>query len=109
MTRAQYILSLDQIAEAAGRLYDEQFRGQYEGSHDGEFLAIDVMGKKAFLGRYPEDALGEARRAVPDGAFYLVRIGEPATFNVGYPAKQQSNLDRTIRPPAPSAPGLQPA
>ena len=93
MTNARNLLSPDQISEAARRLYDERFRGQYEGSHDGEFLAIDVVGKKAFLGRYPEDALGEASRAVPDGTFYLVRIGEPTTFNVGYPAKHRVARD----------------
>lgn len=109
MTKPQLFLSPDQIAEVAERLYDNTFRSKYEGAHNGKFLAIDVVNEKAYLGQHPEDALKRAGDAVPDGMFYLVRIGETAAFNVGYIGEQESELDRSIRPLAHSLPGLQPA
>lgn len=108
MTHSRSVLTPDQISDAAERLYEEEFRSQYESSHRGEFLAIDVVNMNAYLGSYPEDALKEASRAVPDGNFYLVRIGEPATFNVGYFGERERELDRPIRPVPHSLPGLQP-
>ena len=90
-------MSPEQIAEAAERIYDEHFRAQYEGSRDDEFLAIDVTSESAYHGKYPEDALAKAQEAAPDGTFYLIRIGAPATFNVGYIGEHNASMDRSLR------------
>lgn len=90
-------MSPDAIAEAAHRIYDERFRDQYEGSHDNEFLAIDVVNETAYHGTYPEDALAKAREAVPEGTFYLIRVGAGATFNVGYTGVHKIDVDWLLR------------
>ena len=102
-------MSPEQIAEAAERIYDASFRAQYEGSHDDEFVAIDVNSEIAYHGKYPEDALTKAQEAAPDGTFYLIRISAPATFNVGYIGEQQTELDGPLRPAAHRSSGLHPA
>ena len=43
MTHSRSVLTPDQITDAAERLYEEEFRSQYESSHRGEFLTIDVV------------------------------------------------------------------
>ncbi len=90
--------SPEEIAEAAERIYDARYREQYEGTCDNEFLAIDVTNEIAYHGTYPEDALTKAQEAVPDGTFYLMRIGAAATFNVGYIGEQQTDMDWSLRP-----------
>lgn len=102
-------MSPEQIAEAAERIYEEQFRAQYEGSHNDEFLAIDVLNETAHLGTYPEDALGEAEKASPNGTFYLIRIGASATFNVGYTGEHTTDMDGALRSASYRAPEIRPA
>ena len=91
-------ISPEEIAEAAERIYDTRFRKKYEGAYDDEFLAIDVINETAYHGTYPEDALTKAQEAVPDGTFYLIRIGATTTFNVGHIGEQQTELDWSLRP-----------
>lgn len=38
-------------------MYKEKFRKKYENHSRGEFLVIDVINKKEYLGKFPEDAL----------------------------------------------------
>ncbi len=97
MTAVQF-MSPEEIAEAAERIYDTCFREKYEGIHDDEFLAIDVLNETAYHGMYPEDALTKARAAQPDGTFYLIRIGADATFNVGFIGEQKTDMDWSLRP-----------
>ena len=99
----------DEIAEAAERIYDARFREKYEGSHDDEFLAIDVINESAYHGKHPEDALEKAQEAAPDGTFYLIKIGAPATFNVGYIGEQQAELEGSLRLQSHRSTELQPA
>ena len=90
----------DEIVEAAERIYDAKFRKQYEGSHDDEFVAVDVVSEAGFHGKYPEEALARAQESAPDGTFYLIRIGASATFNVGYIGEQETKLEGSLRPTA---------
>ncbi|MXX91527.1 MAG: hypothetical protein F4213_17745 [Boseongicola sp. SB0677_bin_26] len=109
MTDNQRTMSPEEIADAAERLYEDKFRSHYESSHKGEFLAIDVFNEDAYFGKYPEDAMEEAERAVPEGTFFLVRIGEPAAFDVGYTCEQNDTVARPIRRYPYRDAGLQPA
>ena len=97
MTDNQRIMSPEEIADAAERLYEDKFRSHYESSHKGEFLVIDVFNEVAYFGKYPEDAMEKAERADPDGTFFLVRIGEPAAFDVGYTCEQNDTVASPIR------------
>ena len=78
------------IAGAAESIYDEHYRGEYEQSHNGEYVVIDVTSGEAYLGEYAEDALHNARQKAPHGVFHLMRIGAPGAFKVSYIDRRQS-------------------
>ena len=58
-----------------------------------EFLAIDVINKREYQGKYPEDALRKAGIVEPEGTFYLYRIGESAPFHVGHGREYEQLVD----------------
>lgn len=109
MTTVQPLMSPNEIAERAKRIYADKFRETYEGSHDGEFLAVDVNSEEAYPGKYPEDAMNAADQAAPDGTFYLIRIGRETAFDMGFTGGQRHILDRALRRRAHGNAGLQPA
>lgn len=76
------ISNAKEFAAAAERIYREKFQEQYEVAHLGSFLAIDVVSEKVYLGASALDALKAARRAAPDGFFYLLRIGYTRGFQL---------------------------
>lgn len=78
------------IAEAAEAIYEDQYREDYEQSHDGEYVVIDVATGAAYLGEYAEDALHNARQKAPHGVFHLMRIGAPGAFKVSYIDRRKS-------------------
>ena len=86
------------IAEAAENLYKEQFQQEFEKGHKGKFAAIDVIGKNAYVGEFPEIALQEARKRAPNGVFHLIRIGSPAAVKVNYVGKQEASWHWSLRP-----------
>jgi len=74
----------DKIAEEGQRLYDERHRTRLEQEHRGQFVAIDVTTGNAYLAKFPEEAIEEARKQAPNGVFHLIRIGAPGAFKVSY-------------------------
>ncbi len=96
MDKSQTVLLPDEISEIAKKLYQEKFRKKFEKNFRGEFLAIDVINKKAYHGKYPEDAIREARNVKPDGTYFLYRIGEAVTFNVGQINGCEKPLERFV-------------
>ena len=74
----------DEIAQAAECIYAERFREEFEQSHDGEFVVIDVTSESAHLGQDAEDALEKAQQEFPDGEFHIIKVGSPAAFRIGY-------------------------
>ena len=91
-------MSPDEIAREAQNIYEEQFREQFEGSHDGEFVVIDVINRVAYHGQYPEDALLKAQEASPEGIHHLIKIGAPAAFRMGFIGERNTNVERPFRP-----------
>ena len=79
------------IAEAGERIYRERYQQEYEASHKGEFIAIDVGSGQGFLADSPEGALQNARVAHPEGSFHLIKIGSPGVFRVGYAGRQSGD------------------
>ncbi len=72
------------IAEAGHEIYQNKYMAEYEDKHSGQFVAIDVRTGKAYVAPHPEEALGNAKTANPDGLFHLVKIGSPGAFRVSY-------------------------
>lgn len=65
---------IQKIAQEGSKIY-ETIKVQYEPIHVGEFLAIDVESKDAYLGKTSSDAVEVARKAHPNKVFYVVKIG----------------------------------
>jgi hypothetical protein len=72
------------LAEAGEKLYQERFKHEYEPDHKGEFIAIDVIRGVATLAKEPEEALGQAQAANPNGLFHLLRIGSAGACSTGF-------------------------
>ena len=80
VTTVQMLGAPSEIAAAAEKLYDENYRKEYAKKHPGEYVAINVEDGKAYVAKFAEDALQKAREASPHGIFHLIRIGSPSTF-----------------------------
>ena len=76
--------SPEKIAEEGQRLYDERHRERLEGEHRGHFVAIVVTTGNAYVARFPEEAIEEARTHALNGVLHLIRIGAPGTFKVSF-------------------------
>ena len=87
------VITPNEIAEIGDRIYDKEFRAKYEGTHDGNFLAIDIDNEIEFFGENAEDALDKAESANPNGNYYLVKIGSETAFYVGYTGEKNNGMD----------------
>jgi hypothetical protein len=67
-----------------------KYLADFERKWRGRFAAIDIYSEQAYVADYPEQALAEAKRAAPQGLFYLIRIGSPAAFRA---ARRVMNAD----------------
>jgi hypothetical protein len=78
-------ISNPKAAAALGeQIYSDNFRAEYEVTHFGKFVAIDVQSKTAYLGDSAEEALDKARKASPNGVFHLIKVGSTGAFRVSY-------------------------
>jgi hypothetical protein len=69
-----------EVAETAERIYGERYQSDFEKTHHGEFVAIDVNTGEAYLGQTGYEALEKANSAAPQGVFYLLRVGFAAAY-----------------------------
>lgn len=83
---AVLIFNPKNLAERGEEIYRRKFKADFERRHIGKFVAIDVTGERAYLGKTPEEAFAKAKRAVPDGVFHLIKVGEPGAYRVSYGA-----------------------
>jgi len=60
----------------------EGIRGELEAKHHGEYVMIEVDSGDYFVGKTPQEALGQAQAAHPNKAFYLIRIGYKAAHKL---------------------------
>ena len=86
------------IAEAAERIYENKFREEFERTHSGHFVVIDVKSGEAYHGVYPEEALKVARESSPHGVFHLIRVGSPGAFRVSYVGQHTGTWNWILRP-----------
>lgn len=68
------------IARRGMEIYERLYRRDYESKWHGRFVAIDIVSEKAFVADHSEEAMAEARKASPQGLFYLIRIGSRSAF-----------------------------
>jgi hypothetical protein len=61
-------------------IYRRKYLVDFQRKWRGRFAAIDIETEQAYVADYPEQALSEAKRAAPNGLFYLVRIGSSGAF-----------------------------
>ena len=85
------------LAEAAEEVYRTKYKNQYEETHFGQYLVIDIKTNDAYVGEYPEGALQTARESAPYGIFHLIRIGAPGAFKVNHVGKQDDCWDWPLR------------
>jgi hypothetical protein len=70
------------VADKGEQIYREQFQATYEKEYGGQYVAIDILTKRAYVAASPEDALHLATAEAPDGLFHLMRIEAPSSIHV---------------------------
>lgn len=75
--------SSNEIAERGQALYEREIQSALAASDRGKFLVLDIE-----TGQYEIDADGlaavkRARAKRPDGAFYVLRVGQSAAYRLG--------------------------
>jgi hypothetical protein len=83
MTDSHVLFDLDPVTETGERIYRERYKSQYEESHFGRYLAIDVLTGEATLADEAVDAMERAHDVHPDHMLYLVKIGSRGVYNLG--------------------------
>lgn len=68
----------EEIAKKGEEIYERKFKREYEPSHNGKFLAIEIESEEGFLGKNSVDAVEKAREKYPEKIFYIKKIGFPA-------------------------------
>ena len=76
--------SSNEIAERGQALYEREIQGSLAASDRGKILVLDIE-----TGEYELDADGlaavqRARAKNPDGAFYVLRVGQSAAYRLGF-------------------------
>jgi hypothetical protein len=74
---------LEGLAERGERFYAEYLREVLEPEQTGRFVAIEPEAGRYFVGGDGSDALVAAHEAMPEGLFYLKRIGYEFAHRIG--------------------------
>jgi hypothetical protein len=73
----------DDLVERGQAFYDEHLREKLEPEHSGRFVAIEPDTGRYFLADTGTDALTAALAEMPDGLFYLARVGYQTADAIG--------------------------
>ncbi len=73
-----------EIVTQGQKIYDEKYRVKFEKQHPGQFVAIEIQSKEAFVGETPERAYELVQKKHPMGVFHLIKIGSPGAYKVSY-------------------------
>ena len=71
------------LARDGEALYNTQLRAELEPQHSGEFVAIEPLSRRYFLGPTATAALVTARNTMPESQFFLTRVGKGSAHKVG--------------------------
>lgn len=71
------------LAEKAQAIYQQKLKSHLEHSHPGDFVAIEPESGDFFLGGTLSEAIQAARAAYPGRLPFALRVGHPATVELG--------------------------
>ncbi len=71
------------VAEKAKEVYEQDLRECLEAGHRNEYVAIEPVSQRFFLGDTFITAALAAREAYPDRWSFVIRIGHEAAFHLG--------------------------
>jgi len=71
------------IARRGQEYYDEFLRAGLVPKHNGEFLVLDVETGQYEMDRSELAAIRRAKTRVPEGVFYILRVGYPTSVRIG--------------------------
>jgi hypothetical protein len=71
------------LVEDGQALYESHLKSVLEPYHSGEFVAIEPLTARYFLGQTATAALVTARNAMPESQFFLTRVGRSAAHRIG--------------------------
>jgi len=71
------------VAESAKKVYDEDLRSRLEQDHKDDFVAIEPLSRRFFLGKTFLEVALAAKEAFPDKKSFVIRIGHEAAFHIG--------------------------
>lgn len=71
------------LVEDGQAFYESHLKTELEPHHSGEFVAIEPSAARYFLGQTATAALVAARNAIPEGQFFLTRVGRSAAHKIG--------------------------
>ena len=84
-TQIEHDPKLDNLIEQGEQIYQERLRSMLEPNQLGRFVAIEPETEQYFLGNTGTEALVEAQEKMPEGRFYLIRIGNQTADRIsGY-------------------------
>jgi len=68
----------ENVADKGEQIYKDLFQRQFEKEYSGQYLAIDVLRKRAYVANTAADAVIKAKVDAPEGLFHLIKIaGSP--------------------------------
>lgn len=73
----------DDLVERGQRFYDENLREMLEPEQTGRYVAIEPESGRYFLDDTGTGALTAARSEMPEGLFYLMRVGYQTADTIG--------------------------
>lgn len=75
--------TLQEIAKAGERIYDQKYKAQYESKFPDHYAVIDIDTEEAVVGEYAEDAVVNATRRFGTHRQHLIRIGSTSAVQLG--------------------------
>lgn len=77
-----------EVARRGRELYEHDVEPHVEPHHTGRFVVVDIDSGRYTLADHEVDAFRQARQQMPEGTFYLVRVGQCAAHRMGcHPAR----------------------
>jgi hypothetical protein len=71
------------LVDAGKQFYDEKLKAVLEPDHIGEYLAVEPISGRYFIGKDRNQVALEAINTMPGSHFYLMRIGYATTDKIG--------------------------
>ncbi len=73
------------LIEKGQVVYEKQLKASLEPRYSGQFVAIEPLSGRYFLGKTATSALVAARNAMPESQFFLTRVGSTSAHKIsGY-------------------------